>query len=132
MGTIKLNPTKGSVGRCGTQHQWSMFTKPDSELVRALLSWSKNEPKKEKLRRDCEEVETWNKNMMRIIRDDEKRRKMAKLSKNKHNWAWIGADEKYEYTQCQWPSCRKIKRSPFGGGKSQIITLSQIPRGVIK
>ena len=50
-----------------------------------------------------------------MLQDGLRITKMAFVRQNRHNWAWIGADEKYEYSQCQYESCDKIGKTTLAG-----------------
>lgn len=57
---------------------------------------------------------------------------MPYIHPRRHDWAFIGMDSKYEYSQCQWPTCRKLTRTNLRTGKVEYITLKDIPQRILE
>ena len=53
---------------------------------------------------------------------------MSRIRHNRHDWAWIHATANYEYSQCQHPSCSKIRRVDKRTGEAKILTKDEIKR----
>lgn len=57
---------------------------------------------------------------------------MTRIHPKKHNWAWIYNNSRYEYNQCQHPTCGKIMRVEIRTGKGRILSKEEARRFIAR